>query len=231
MSSVAATRLRKGNLIKHNNELCRIVETQHVTPGNLRGFVRAKMRKVKDGIMFEHRFRSEDIVERAMLDEREMQYLYKDGDTFYFMDTASYEQTGMSEEALGDSMNYLLPESTINVEFYEGNPVGIELPPTVDLKVTDTVPGIKGATANAQTKPATLETGFVVTVPGVRGSRHRGPGQHRDGRVPLPRLDGLRHGRLLGPSAFVRPSRSLPIPTKALEADGPTARACVEVSS
>ena len=165
MSSVAATRLRKGNLIKHNNDLCRIVETQHVTPGNLRGFVRAKMRKVKDGIMFEHRFRSEDIVERATLDEREMQYLYKDGDSFYFMDLSSYEQLGMSEEALGDAVNYLLPESTINVEFYEGNPVGIELPQTVDLKVVDTVPGIKGATANAQTKPATLETGFVVTVP------------------------------------------------------------------
>ncbi len=165
MSSVAATRLRKGNLIKHNNELCRIVETQHVTPGNLRGFVRAKMRKVKDGTMFEHRFRSEDIVERAMLDEREMQYLYKDGDSFYFMDLSSYEQIGMSEEALGDAVNYLLPESTINVEFYEGNPVGIELPQTVDLKVVDTVPGIKGATANAQTKPATVETGFVVTVP------------------------------------------------------------------
>jgi elongation factor P len=105
------------------------------------------------------------MVERAMLYERQMQYLYKDGDTFYFMDTSSYEQTGLSEEALGDSMNYLLPESMINVEFYEGNPVGIELPATVDLKVTDTVPGIKGATANAQTKPATLETGFVVTVP------------------------------------------------------------------
>ena len=165
MSSVAATRLRKGNLIKHNNDLCRIVETQHVTPGNLRGFVRAKMRKVKDGIMFEHRFRSEDIVERATLDEREMQYLYKDGDSFYFMDLSSYEQIGMSEEALGDAVNYLLPESTISVEFYESSPVGIELPQTVDLKVVDTVPGIKGATANAQTKPATLETGFVVTVP------------------------------------------------------------------
>ena len=126
MSSVAATRLRKGNLIKHNNELCRIVETQHVTPGNLRGFVRAKMRKVKDGTMFEHRFRSEDIVERAHLDEREMQYLYRDGDTFYFMDTATYEQTGLSEEALGDSMNFLLPEAMINVEFYEGAPVGID---------------------------------------------------------------------------------------------------------
>src|SRR6478752_8808409 len=165
MSSVSATKLRKGNLVKHNNELCRIVETQHVTPGNLRGFVRAKMRKVKDGIMFEHRFRSEDMVERASLDEREMQYLYKDGSGFCFMDTTNYEQIHMSEESLGDSMSYLMPESTIKVEFYEGNPVGIELPATVDLKVTDTAPGIKGATASNQIKPATLETGVVVNVP------------------------------------------------------------------
>jgi elongation factor P len=165
MSSTQATRLRKGNLIKHNGDLCRIVETQHVTPGNLRGFVRAKMRKVKDNTQFEHRFRSEDMVERAMLDEREMQYLYKDGSDFYFMDTTSYEQIHLSEDALGDNTGYLLPESTIRVEFYESSPVGIELPATVDLVVQDTVPGIKGATANAQVKPATLETGLVVTVP------------------------------------------------------------------
>lgn len=164
-SSVQATRLRKGNLVKHNGDLCRIVETQHVTPGNLRGFVRAKMRKVKDATQFEHRFRSEDMVERAMLDEREMQYLYKDGSAYYFMDTSSYEQIHLTEEALGDNANYLLPESTIRVEFYESSPVGIELPATVDLKVQDTVPGIKGATANAQVKPATTETGLVVTVP------------------------------------------------------------------
>ena len=105
-----------------------------MTPGNLRGFVRAKLRKVKDGSMFEHRFRSEDMVERASLDEREMQYLYKDGAGFCFMDTDDFEQIHMSEEALGDSMNYLLPEATIKVEFYEGPPVGIELPATVDLK-------------------------------------------------------------------------------------------------
>ena len=163
--NVPATRLRKGNLIKHNGDLCRIVEQQHVTPGNLRGFVRAKMRKLKDGTQFEHRFRSEDMVERASLDEREMQYLYKDGSGFCFMDTESFEQIHMSEEALGDSMNYLLPEATIKVEFYDGTPVGIELPQTVDLKVTETVPGIKGATASAQLKPATLETGLVVQVP------------------------------------------------------------------
>jgi elongation factor P len=160
MASVQATRLRKGHLIKHNNDLCRIVETQHVTPGNLRGFVRAKLRKVKDATMFEHRFRSEDMVERAT-----MQYLYKDGSDYYFMDTSNYEQIHMSEEALGDSVGYLLPESTIRVEFYEGTPVGIEMPATVDLRVEDTAPGIKGATASAQTKPARTETGLVVTVP------------------------------------------------------------------
>lgn len=165
MSSVQATRLRKGNLVKHNGDLCRVVEQQHVTPGNLRGFVRAKLRKVKDGSIFEHRFRSEDMVERAALDEHEMQYLYKDGSDYYFMDTTTYEQIHMSEEALGDSVNYLLPEATIRVEFYEGTPVGIELPATVDLKVEETTPGIKGATASAQVKPARTETGLVVTVP------------------------------------------------------------------
>ena len=165
MANVPATRLRKGNLVKHNGDLCRVVEQQHVTPGNLRGFVRAKMRKVKDGAMFEHRFRSEDMVERASLDEREMQYLYKDGDAFHFMDTSSYEQIHISSEALGDSVNYLIAESTIKVEFYGSEPVGIELPQTVDLRVEDTAPGIKGATASAQVKPARLETGLVVQVP------------------------------------------------------------------
>lgn len=163
--SVQATRIRKGNLIKHNNELYRVLETQHVTPGNLRGFVRAKLRSVRSGSLLDHRFRSEDMVERAILDEREMQFLYQDGDGYCFMDTSSYEQVHLSEEALGDSVNYLLPEATIQVEFYEGAPVGIELPPTVDLKVEDTAPGIKGATASAQVKPAKLETGLTVTVP------------------------------------------------------------------
>ncbi len=164
-STVQATRVRKGHLIKHNNDLCRVVETQHVTPGNLRGFVRVKFRNIRTGTLADQKLRSEDIVERATLDEREMQYLYADGTDYYFMDTSNYEQISLSSEALGDNTGYLLPESTIRVEFYEGAPVGIELPATVDLKVQDTVPGIKGATANAQVKPATLETGLVVTVP------------------------------------------------------------------
>ena len=152
-------------LIKMENDLFRILELQHVTPGNLRGFVRVKMRNIRNGSLNDNRFRSEDQVERAVLDEREMQYLYHDGDDFYFMDTANYEQIHISNEALGDSVNYLKPEMTIQVEFYGTEPVGIELPQTVDLKVTDTAPGIKGATASNQIKPARLETGLVVNVP------------------------------------------------------------------
>ena len=152
-------------LIKMENDLFRILELQHVTPGNLRGFVRVKMRNIRNGSLNDNRFRSEDQVERAVLDERQMQYLYQDGDDFYFMDTANYEQIHISSEALGDSVGYLKPEMTISVEFYGSEPVGIELPQTVDLKVTDTAPGIKGATASNQIKPATLETGVVVNVP------------------------------------------------------------------
>jgi elongation factor P len=165
MSSVQATRLRKGHLIKHNGELFRMLDVQHVTPGNLRGFVRVKMRNVRNSSLLDHRFRSEDVVERAALDEREMQYLYSDGGGHHFMDTDSFEQISMSDETLGDSISYLLPNSTIRVELFEGHPVGIELPQTVDLRVEDTAPGIKGATASAQVKPARLETGLVVNVP------------------------------------------------------------------
>ncbi len=165
MASIPATRLKKGMLIKMENDLYRVLELQHVTPGNLRGFVRVKMRNIRNAALADNRFRSDDTVERATLDEREMQYLYQDGDDFYFMDTSSYEQIHISSEALGDSVNYLKAEMTILVEFYGTEPVGIELPPAVDLKVTDTAPGIKGATASNQIKPATLETGLVVNVP------------------------------------------------------------------
>jgi elongation factor P len=127
--------------------------------------VRVKFRNIRNGALADQKLRSEDTVERAVLDERAMQYLYRDGDSFHFMDTDSYEQLHISEEALGDAVNYLVPEAIINVEFYGEEPVGIELTPTVDLKVEDTAPGIKGATASAQVKPARLETGLVVQVP------------------------------------------------------------------
>ena len=165
MSSIQATRMKKGMLIKVGEDLFRVLELQHVTPGNLRGFVRVKFRNIRTGTLSDQKLRSEDSVERATLDERAMQYLYRDGDSFHFMDTDSYEQLHISEEALGEAVNYIIPDAVINVEFYGSEPVGIELPVTVDLKVEDTAPGIKGATASAQVKPARLETGLVVQVP------------------------------------------------------------------
>jgi elongation factor P len=160
-----ATRLRKGMLIKVGENLFRVLELQHVTPGNLRGFVRVKLRNIRSGALADQKLRSEDEIERATLDEKSMQYLYRDGDTFHFMDTETYEQIGLTEEVLGDAMNYMVNESVIEMEFYGSEPVGIELPPTVDLTVVETTPAIKGATASAQLKPATLETGLVVQVP------------------------------------------------------------------
>src|SRR3954469_1600538 len=164
-SSVQATRLRKGMLIKVNTDLFRILELHHLTPGNKRAHIQVRMRNIRTMSLADHKFRAEEDVERAVLDEREMQYLYNDTDHYYFMDTNNYEQIQISAEALGDSKDYLMAEMLIRVEFYGEEPVGIELPPTVDLVVKETVPGIKGATASAQIKPATLETGLVVNVP------------------------------------------------------------------
>jgi elongation factor P len=165
MSSIQATRLRKGMLIKLGNDLFRVLELQHFTPGNKRGFVQSKLRNLRSSTLTDHKFRSEDDVERATLDERQMQFMYSDGDGFHFMDTGTFEQIHLSNETLGDSRHYLVPEMVIRVEFYEREPVGIELPQTVDLKVEDTAPAIRGATASAQLKPARLETGLVVQVP------------------------------------------------------------------
>src|SRR6266571_2747119 len=163
MASIQATRLKKGMLIKLENGLFRVLDLQHFTPGNKRGFVQAKMRNIRTGVQGDNKFRAEEDVERAILDERQMQY--RDGDSFHFMDTSTYEQIHIDAEVLGDNATYIVPESTIMVEFYGEEPVGIELPITVDLKVVDTVPGINRATASAQVKPATLETGLVVQVP------------------------------------------------------------------
>jgi elongation factor P len=164
-SSIQATRIRKGMLIKHGNDLFRILDLHHLTPGNKRAHIQVRMRNIRTGTLNDHKFRAEEDVERATLDEREMQYLYNDGDHYYFMDTSTYEQIHISAEAMGDAKDYLVADSVIRVEFYGSEPVGIELPPTVDLVVKETVPGIKGATASAQVKPATLETGLVVQVP------------------------------------------------------------------
>src|SRR5215467_6269046 len=164
-SYIQATRLRKGMLIKVGNDLFRILDLHHLTPGNKRAHIQVRMRNIRTLTLSDYKFRAEEDVERAVLDEREMQYLYNDQDHYYFMDTSTYEQINISSEALGDSKDYLIADAIIRVEFYDTEPVGIELPATVDLVVKETVPGIKGATASAQIKPATLETGLVVQVP------------------------------------------------------------------
>jgi len=164
-----ANRLRPGVIIKFEGDLWRVFEALHQTPGNLRARVQTKLKNLTNGSMKDHRFRSEDEVEKADLDNKQMQYLYGDAAGFHFMDTASYEQISMSAEDLGDAVNYLVPETTIKIDFYDGRPVGIELPTTVDLKVVETSPEVKGATASAQRKPATLETGLVVQVPAFIG--------------------------------------------------------------
>jgi len=134
---IAATQLRPGMVVKFNNDLFSIFKMEHRTPGNLRGFVQVKMRNFKSGTMIEHRFSSEDRVEKASLDEQEMEYLYDDGEYFYFMNTTTFEQMHLIKDLLGDATNFLVPNLKVNVEFYEGKPISVELPATVDLTVVD----------------------------------------------------------------------------------------------
>jgi elongation factor P len=162
---ISSTQLRPGMVVKFNNDLFSIFSVNHRTPGNLRGFVQAKMRNLRSGSMIEHRFSSEDRVERAMLEEHEMEYLYDDGEYYYFMNTENYEQMHLMKDILGDAINYLIPQLHVKVEFFEGKPISVELPPTVDMTVVETEPGIKGASVSNVTKPAKMETGLVVQVP------------------------------------------------------------------
>jgi elongation factor P len=162
---ITSTQMRPGMVIKFNNELYSVFSVFHRTPGNLRGFVQAKMRSLRSGTMIEHRFSSEDRVERAALEEHVMEYLYDDGEFYYFMNTETFDQLHLTKEILGDAVQYLVPQLQVSVEFYEGSPISVELPATVDLTVVETEPGLKGASVSNVTKPAKLETGLVVQVP------------------------------------------------------------------
>jgi elongation factor P len=163
--AIQATQLRPGMIIKHNNDLHSVFSVEHRTPGNLRAFIQAKLRNLRTGAMFEHRFRSGDALEKITVDEVKMEFLYNDGDDYYFMDTSNYEQTNLKHDTLGDAVEYLTPNLQITVEFFDGKAVGIELPQTVELTVIETEPGLKSATASSVTKPAKTETGLVVQVP------------------------------------------------------------------
>ncbi len=163
--AISATQMRPGMIIKHNNELHSVFAVEHRTPGNLRAFIQAKLRNIRTGAMFEHRFRSPDPIERVIVDEIKMEFLYSDGDDYYFMNMENYEQTMLKRDVLGDAVDYLIPNLEINVSFYDGVAVGIELPGTIELTVIETEPGIKSATASSVQKPAKTETGLVVYVP------------------------------------------------------------------
>lgn len=162
---LVATELRPGYIVIHNAQLHRVLSVTHITPGNWRGMVQCKLRNLKTGNSLEHRFRSEDRVEKATMDTQQMQYLYSDGGGHHFMNTETFEQMSLDDETLGEALGYLLPDTVIAVDFFEGRPVAVELPNTVVLAVTDTEPVMRGATAAGGSKPATLETGITVSIP------------------------------------------------------------------
>ena len=163
--AIQATQIRRGMMILFEGEPCKVMEFRHHTPGNLRAMVQTKLRNIKTGSSFEHRFRSADTVERAMLEQHEMEFLYSDGSHHHFMNTENYEQVALSGEELGDAAQWLMPGLKIEVEFYNGTPIGVSLPASMELTVTETEPVMKGATVSNSNKPATLENGVTISVP------------------------------------------------------------------
>jgi elongation factor P len=152
-------------IILYGGEPHRVLEFNHRTPGNLRAFVQVKLRSVKTGSSLETRFSSTENVERVVLEQHEMEFLYSDGSHHHFMNTENYEQVALSDEELGDAAPWLTPGLKIQAEFYDGTPIGIDLPASMELTVTRTDPTLKGATVSNVNKPATLENGVTVTVP------------------------------------------------------------------
>ena len=165
MSSVKATLLRPGMVIQHEGQLFTVFSVEHRTPGNKRGSMQTRMKNLKTGAIIDYRFRAEEFVDRAILDEMEFEYLYNEGDDFHFMNTQTYEQIQLRRDMLGETVYYLIPNIVVKIEFFEGRAIGVDLPDTMDLKVIQTEPTLQKATASAVMKPATLETGLVVQVP------------------------------------------------------------------
>lgn len=163
--ALQANNIRKGMVILFEGTPCKVMEFRHHTPGNLRAMVQTRLRNLITGSSFEHRFRAADTIDRAVLEQSEMEYLYSDGEMHHFMNTETYEQIAMSEEDLGDAAKWLMPGLKIQIEFYEGSPIGIELPASLELTITETDPVLKGATASNSNKPATLENGVTMYVP------------------------------------------------------------------
>jgi elongation factor P len=152
-------------VIQHEGDLFTVFTTEHRTPGNKRGSMQTRMKNLRTGAIIEYRFRAEEFVDRAILDEIEFEYLYKEGDDFHFMNTKTYEQMQMTKEEIGETVNYLIPNTIVKIEFHDEKAIGVDLPDTMDMKVIQTEPTLQKATASAVMKPATLETGLIVNVP------------------------------------------------------------------
>ena len=166
MASIEYSQVRKGMvLVGDDGQLYHVVDRDLNTPGNWRAILQLKLKNLKTGSITINRVRPQDKVEQAYLDKREMQYIYQDGDGYVFMDTENFDQITLDREWVGDLMLYIKEGNKAQVVFYDGKPISLELPATVELKVTDTEPSVKGATAAAQYKPATMETGLKITVP------------------------------------------------------------------
>ena len=160
-----ANELKPGMAIKINNDLWVIIRTEHVKPGKGPAYVQVKVKSVAVGNVVERRLRSVEDVEHAQLDRRDMEYLYSDNTGHVFMDQNSYEQLAISNDLIGEQMPFVKPNTVVNVMLHEGRPLSVELPSSVDLRVIETTPQVKGATATNQLKEATLETGLKTRVP------------------------------------------------------------------
>ncbi|MBL8989638.1 MAG: elongation factor P [Gemmatimonadales bacterium] len=163
--AIIASNIRRGMAIMHNGEPCRVLDFHHHTPGNLRALVQAKLRKLKTGIQFEHRFRATDSLEIADLETHQLDFMYKAGTTYHFMNTENYDQLEVEEDDLGDSAKWMTDGMRIIAEFYDGRPIGIQLPNSLTFEVMETAPVMKTATKNASSKPALLNNGISVNVP------------------------------------------------------------------
>ena len=178
---VVATQLKVGMVILHNGKPYRVSSVMHVTPGNWRGMVQTRLVDLLSGNSTEHRFRSEDKVERAELETHALRYLYRAGDRFHFMNVGTYDMVEMDTDAIGDAARYMVENTELTVSYYEGRPVAVEPPTFVELTVSQTEPMMKGATAAASPKPATLETGHTLRVPQYIGVGDRVRVDTRDG--------------------------------------------------
>lgn len=165
-----ATLLRAGMIIKHEGDLFAVYSVDHRTPGNKRAAMQTKMRNLRTGSMIDYRFRAEDSIEKVTVDEIDFEYLYSDGEGHHFMNTENYEQMALQNDIVGDSKDYLIANMPVKIEYYDGKPIGVLLPDTVDLTVVETEPSIQKATASAVMKPAKLETGLVINVPPFVGT-------------------------------------------------------------